>query len=218
MMWLDDLYSQPQDWNLWLRRCLINGKKLLLHNYSCGFTNVHLLQIDLIKMNLEISVGPTRKNWVFLSTGISEYVSLEPKANREKAKPRLKDPNDILSVTKSDHTWSQIYSQAFQLPEPINQYISLITYARLNLIFSVIYKIITGTSLVVQWLRLHLPRQGMQIRSPVWKLRSHMLQGQKSKTFFKSNIVTNSIKTFKMVHIKRKPSKFFKQRKNKTIC
>ena len=142
-------------------QALFNQWKLLLHNYSCGFTNVHLLQIDLIKMNLEISVGPTRKNWVFLSTGISEYVSLEPKANREKAKPRLKDPNDILSVTKSDHTWSQIYSQAFQLPEPINQYISLIAYARLNLIFSVIYKIITGTSLVVQWLRLHLPRQGM---------------------------------------------------------
>lgn len=116
-------------------QALFNQWKLLLPNYSCGFTNVHLLQIDLIKMNLGISVGPTRQNWVFLSTGISEYVSLEPKANREKAKPRLKDPNDILSVTKSDHTWSQIYSQAFQLPEPINQYISLIAYARLNLIF-----------------------------------------------------------------------------------
>ena len=80
---------------------------------------MHLLQIGLIKMSLGISVGPTRKNWVFLSTCISEYVCLEPEANREKAKPRLKDPNDILSVAKSDHTWSQIYSKAFQLPEPI---------------------------------------------------------------------------------------------------
>lgn len=49
-----------------------------------------------------------------------ELEALEPEANREKAKLRLKDPSDITSVTKSGHTWSQTYSQAFQLPEPIN--------------------------------------------------------------------------------------------------
>ena len=31
-----------------------------------------------------------------------------------------------------------------------------------------------GTSLVVQWLRIHLAMQGTQVRSPVGKLRSHM--------------------------------------------
>ena len=32
-----------------------------------------------------------------------------------------------------------------------------------------------GTSLVVQWLRNHLPMQGMQVQSLVGELRSHML-------------------------------------------
>ena len=38
-------------------------------------------------------------------------------------------------------------------------------------------KIRTGTSLVVQWLRIHLPMQGTQVWSLVWELRSHMPQG-----------------------------------------
>ena len=31
-----------------------------------------------------------------------------------------------------------------------------------------------GPSLVVQWLRIHLPMQGMQVRSPVRELRLHV--------------------------------------------
>ena len=31
-----------------------------------------------------------------------------------------------------------------------------------------------GTSLVVQWLRIHLPKQGMWVGSLIWELRSHM--------------------------------------------
>ena len=38
-----------------------------------------------------------------------------------------------------------------------------------------------GTSLTVQWLRLHLPMQAMQVWSLVRELRSHMPQGQKNK-------------------------------------
>ena len=53
------------------------------------------------------------------------------------------------------------------------------------------------TSLVVQWFRLHLPVQGEQVQSLVGELRSHMPQGQKTKTQNRSNIVTNSIKTLK---------------------
>ena len=34
-----------------------------------------------------------------------------------------------------------------------------------------------GSSLVVQWLRIHLPKQGMWVQSLVWELRSHMPQG-----------------------------------------
>ena len=59
------------------------------------------------------------------------------------------------------------------------------------------------TSLVVQWLRLHLPVQGVQVQSLVGELRSHMPQGQKTKTSNRSNIVTNPIKTLKMVHDKK---------------
>ena len=44
----------------------------------------------------------------------------------------------------------------------------------------------TGTSLVVQWLRLRLPMQRVQIRCLVRDLRSHMPRGQKTKTKHKT--------------------------------
>ena len=53
-----------------------------------------------------------------------------------------------------------------------------------------------GTSLVVQWLRLRLPKQGVKVRSLVGELGSHMPHGQKTRTYNSSNTVTNSIKTF----------------------
>ena len=37
-----------------------------------------------------------------------------------------------------------------------------------------------GTFLVVQWLRIHLPMQGMQVRSLVGELRSHVPRGNKA--------------------------------------
>ena len=36
------------------------------------------------------------------------------------------------------------------------------------------------TSLLIQWLRIHLAMQGTQVRSPVRELRSHMLQSNKA--------------------------------------
>ena len=38
-------------------------------------------------------------------------------------------------------------------------------------------KMNSGTSLVAQWLRICLPRQGMQVQSGVGELRSHMPKG-----------------------------------------
>ena len=38
------------------------------------------------------------------------------------------------------------------------------------------------TSLVVQWLRFHLPVQGSMVHSLIRELRSHMTWGQKAKT------------------------------------
>ena len=64
---------------------------------------------------------------------------------------------------------------------------------------------IVGTSLEVQLFRLHRPMQGTQGRSLVKELRSHthMLWAKKLKTQSRSNIVTNSTKTLKMVHIEK---------------
>ena len=65
-----------------------------------------------------------------------------------------------------------------------------------------------GTSLAVQWLRLRLPMQGVWVQSLVGELGSHMPHGQKKQTNIKNPIkqkqhCTNSIKTLKMVHIKK---------------
>ena len=54
-----------------------------------------------------------------------------------------------------------------------------------------------GTSLVVQWLRLLLPMQGVRVRTLVRELRSHMPHDQNTKTKTRSSIVTNSIETLK---------------------
>jgi len=61
-----------------------------------------------------------------------------------------------------------------------------------------------GTSLAVQWLRLPLPLQRVWVQSLVRELKSHMSQGQKPEHKTTGNIVTNSIKTLKMIHIKKK--------------
>ena len=64
-----------------------------------------------------------------------------------------------------------------------------------------------GTSLAVQWLQFPLPKQGLQVQSLVGELRSHMPCGQKAKTLNRSNTVTNSIKTLKMVRMRKKKKK-----------
>ena len=56
--------------------------------------------------------------------------------------------------------------------------------------------------MVAQWLRLYLPRQAVHVQSLVLELRSYLPCGQNPKTCNRSNIVTNPIKTLKMVHIK----------------
>ena len=60
-----------------------------------------------------------------------------------------------------------------------------------------------GTFLVVQWLRL-LPTHRVAVGSLGREIRSHEPVSQKAKTKKqnRSNIVTNSIETLKMVRIK----------------
>ena len=63
---------------------------------------------------------------------------------------------------------------------------------------------------MVQWLGLHFPVQGAWVPPLVRELRSHKPPGQKTpkhKKETRSDIVTDSIMTFKMAHVKKKSSK-----------
>ena len=62
-------------------------------------------------------------------------------------------------------------------------------------------------SLVVQPLRLLLSVWGVWVWSLVREPRLHMPCGQNTKIENRSNIVTNSVKTLKMVHVKKKKIK-----------
>ena len=75
--------------------------------------------------------------------------------------------------------------------------------------------IFLGTSLVVQWFRVLLPGQGVWVRSLVGELRSHMLRSQKTKTKNRSNVETNSTKTLKLVHVKKKKKSLKTTTKNR---
>ena len=58
--------------------------------------------------------------------------------------------------------------------------------------------------LIVQWLRLCFPRQVVWVQSLARELRSCMLYNQKVQNMRTGcNIVTNSIKTIKMVYFKK---------------
>ena len=72
-----------------------------------------------------------------------------------------------------------------------------------------------GTSLVDQWLRLRLPIEGVPVPSLVGELGSHMSPGQKNETQNRSNLVMNSVKTSKLVHIKLSLKKKKKARVDK---
>ena len=63
--------------------------------------------------------------------------------------------------------------------------------------------------MVAQGLRLHLSMQGAQVQSLLRELRFPHAWGPKPKTKNRNNIVTNSMKTFKMVYIKKKKKEHF---------
>ena len=67
-----------------------------------------------------------------------------------------------------------------------------------------------GTSLEGQWLRLHHPMQGRRFNPGGGAKIPHASQPKNQKHKNRSNIVTNSMKTFKMAHVKKK--KKFKQK------
>ena len=84
-----------------------------------------------------------------------------------------------------------------------------------DLVFCVkIYKMPSGASLAVQWLKLCLQMQGLQVWSLAMELRSQNASRtttttKKNLKKNRCNIVTNSIKTLKMIHIPTKKI-FFK--------
>ena len=70
--------------------------------------------------------------------------------------------------------------------------------------------------MAVQWLKLCLPMQELQVQSLGEELRSHVPLCQKVKTENRSSIVTNSIKTLKMAHIKKVFKQFIVKKEKKT--
>ena len=70
--------------------------------------------------------------------------------------------------------------------------------------------------MAVQWLKLCLPMQELQVQSLGEELRSHVPLCQKVKTENRSNIVKNSIKTLKMAHIKKVFKQFIVKKEKKT--
>ena len=79
---------------------------------------------------------------------------------------RKGDYETVLIPTKSKNNVKRNHSS-------VNDSIVSKTYSQNMLI---------GTSLVVWWLRLHLPMPEAQVQPLVGELRSHMLCGQKIKT------------------------------------
>ena len=62
----------------------------------------------------------------------------------------------------------------------------------------------TGTYPAAQWLRFCLAKLGVSL-IPGRGLRSHLPHGHKKQNVnSRSNIVTNSVKTLNMIHIKKK--------------
>ena len=62
---------------------------------------------------------------------------------------------------------------------------------KLSILLQTPWNLILYTSLAVQWLTLRL---GVWVQYLVGELRSHMPQGQKTKTWIRSNTVTNSVR------------------------
>ena len=56
----------------------------------------------------------------------------------------------------------------------------------------------------VQSHELHLPMQEVGVQFLVGELRSCMPCSQETKVYNKSSVATNSVKTLKMVHVKKK--------------
>ena len=85
-------------------------------------------------------------------------------------------------------------------------FLSLSTHPTLPVLFSLL-RFNPGTSAEVQRLRLCLPMPRVWVWFLVGHLRSHMPSGQNTKTWNRSSIVTNSIKTFKIICTKKKKQK-----------
>ena len=67
---------------------------------------------------------------------------------------------------------------------------------------------------MVQWLRLHLPMQGVQIQSLIRELRSYMPQGRKKQNMKQKQYCTKFSKGFeKSPHLK----KIFKKERKKEV-
>ena len=80
-----------------------------------------------------------------------------------------------------------------------------------------VYKMLKGgTSLVVQWLRLHFPMKGVQVWSSVWELRSHITSWPKDQDVKQKPCCNTVNRLLKWSTLKKKILKLMLKRKNET--
>ena len=82
-------------------------------------------------------------------------------------------------LTKINFNMIEYFKKLLQ-PNKLQSLYTLILFILYFLFLSCFLKSISGTSLVVQWLRIRLPMQGMRVQSLVRELRSHHAAGQLS--------------------------------------
>ena len=128
-----------------------------------------------------------------INISISSFAVSKPEAEIPKTRP-------LRSFQKPHHSSSNPFLQPHPQPQTMNV-VRIIASQNHGQLFPACLQLDSiwskkpscRTSLLVQWLKLHLLMQGVQVRTLVRKLRFHMSCSQKSK----HETETNSIKTFK---------------------
>ena len=93
---------------------------------------------------------------------------------------------EVITLVRSQHKHHVLGEAVLDLPHSVSLTSPALFPSRKFSLFKIAF---LGTSLVVQWLRLHFVR--LWVQSLVREPRSHMPHGQKTR----NNMVTNSIKT-----------------------
>ena len=150
---------------------------------GCSFGSLN----PVARIQLSLRVYKTKKNkQVFTLSGLSlsSFIFLPPPQIHPPFWPHLCSPwiscSTVFRITLSVFNG---YERSLILP--------ILCWTPNGFIKYIVEK---RTSLAVQWLRLHLPMQGVRVRPLVGELRSHMPHGQKNPQNIKQKQYCNKFK------------------------